>query len=67
MDNVSTAEQPTKMTAGLDLGDKYSHLCLLDNQNTHTWSARGRVMVALSSTPSLQNVPPGRCTKIRRS
>jgi hypothetical protein len=24
-----SSEQP-KMTAGLDLGDKYSHLCLLD-------------------------------------
>jgi hypothetical protein len=33
MDNVSTAEQPTKLTAGLDLGDKYSHLCLRDTDS----------------------------------
>jgi hypothetical protein len=66
MDNVSTAEQPTRMTAGLDLGDKYGHLCLLDNQNTHTWPPSGGVVVAISSTPSQQNVPRGRCTKIRR-
>jgi transposase len=32
MDDVSIAEQP-KMTAGLDLGDKYSHLCLLDTDS----------------------------------
>jgi hypothetical protein len=27
-----STEQP-KMTAGLDLGDKYSHLCLIDTQS----------------------------------
>jgi hypothetical protein len=31
MSNGSTEQM--KMTAGMDLGDKYSHLCLIDQQS----------------------------------
>jgi hypothetical protein len=32
MDDVSI-EQTKKMTVGLDLGDKYSYLCILDTES----------------------------------
>jgi hypothetical protein len=33
MDDVSTEQQMKKMTVGLDLGDKYTYLCVLDTES----------------------------------
>ena len=33
MDDVSTEQQTKKMAVGLDLGDKYGYLCVLDTES----------------------------------
>ncbi len=48
------------MTVGIDLGDKYSHLCLLDSESGEVIE-EGRPCAPLLRRSSNAFVPSGRC------
>ena len=49
------SKQQPQMTAGLDLGDKYSYLCLIDTEVARLWR---RVGCAPPPRPSDDASPP---------
>jgi hypothetical protein len=55
----ASKERPN-MTAGLDLGDKYSYLCLLDTESGEVME-EGRLCVPAPRPSGGASPPKGRC------